>query len=68
LELSDYFNKLIFNQQTAAPEKVPPWAWSTQGPSLAMPLVLHFVHQLTLREFFLNNMRFAAKAECWSTM
>jgi len=54
LELSDYFHKLIFNQRTAAPQKVPPWTWSTQGPSLAMPLVLHLVHQLTLREFILS--------------
>jgi len=26
LELPDYFHELIFNQQTAAPQKVPPCA------------------------------------------
>ena len=33
LELSHYFPKLIFNQQIAAPQKVPPGTRRPQGPS-----------------------------------
>jgi len=34
LELSNYFVKLFFNQQTATPQKVLPWARSLPGSSL----------------------------------
>jgi len=54
LELSNYFQKLIFNQRTAVPQKVPLWARSLQRPSLATPLLLHLLHQLPLREFVLS--------------
>jgi len=54
LELSKYFQKLIFNQQTAHPQKDPTWARSLQGSSLATPLVLHLVHQLPLRKCVLS--------------
>ena len=50
----NYFQKLIFNQKAAAPQKVPPWVRRPQGSSLATPLVLHLVHQLPLSEFVLS--------------
>jgi len=70
LELSNYFQKLIFNQQTAAPQKVPHWARSLQSPSLATPLVLHLVHQPPLREFVLSGKTcgLITEAKCWSRM
>jgi len=68
LELSNYFWKLIFSQQTAAPQKVPLWALSLQGSSLVTPLVLHLVHQLPLREFVLSwvTCGLITEAECES--
>jgi len=64
LELSHYFQKLIFNQQTAAPQKVPPWARSLQSSFLAMPLV----HQLPRREFIISWITWGliTEAECES--
>ena len=54
LELPNYFQKLSFNQQTAASQKVLPWARSLHGPFLATPLVLHLVHQLPLWQFVIS--------------
>jgi len=68
LELSNYFQKLIFDQQTATRQKVPPWARSLHGPFLATPLILHLVHQLLLREFVISWITCGLKteAECES--
>jgi len=66
LELSNCFQKLIFNQQTAAPQKVPPWARSLQASSVAMPMVLHLVHQLPLREFVISWITCGLITECES--
>jgi len=62
--------KLIFNQQTAAPQKVPHWARSLQSPFLPTPLVLRLVHQLPLREFVLSwiSCGLITEAKCWSRM
>jgi len=68
LELSNNFQKLIFNQQTASPQKAPPWARSLQGSSLTTLLVLHLVPQLPLREFVISwiTCGLIAEAECES--
>jgi len=42
LELPNYFQKLIFNQQTAASQKVPSWARSLRGAFRAPPLLRHW--------------------------
>jgi len=53
LELSDYFHRLIFNQHTAAPQKVPPWAYMcySTGLTLATPAPIERICSI------LNSMR-----------
>jgi len=56
LELSNYFQKSIFNQQTAAPQKVPP------GAPRAPPLLRHWSYTWYISSIermcsILNNMR-----------
>ena len=53
MEIPNYFQKIILNQQTSL-QKVVPWVRISQGPSLATPLVLQLVPQLPLRESALS--------------